>query len=322
MGLAKPSRSAGSRVGPEVWALAGGKGGVGRSFLAANLAYVLARDIGPVTLIDLDLESADLHTFLGEQAPRFGIDAFLGGAVPDLDAVVNHLAIPGLDFVPGPADGPYAVTQREVTRLLGAIQRLDTPRVVLDLPAIPSQAALTMFCAADRPVIVVVPEPAAVEGAHRLIKRVYGHVLRARLRTEGLPMADQEHILHAAALLPPERLLARLEQLTPGLGEAVHEDLEATTLYLMVNQVRHRSDEAAGVSLKNAVQSYFGIAVCHIGGIPYDDDVWLSARRRRLHTREDQGDNLAMYLEQVVANLVEGTELAEPGRVFPLMQLL
>ncbi len=319
VGLVSPSMTSGP---PQVWAMASGKGGVGRSFLTANLGHLLARDIGPVTLLDLDFNGANLHTFLGEQATRGGVEAFLRGGVPSLAGVVKHLAIPGLDFVPGPLETPQRVTARECTRLIRAVRRLETPWTLLDLPGDAGRTVLDLFMAADRPVIVVVPEPAAVENAHRFIKRVYVRVLDNRLRAAAIRGEEREELLHAAAAQPPERLLKRLEDLETGLGEHLRHDLEMTTLYLIVNQVRHRSDEATGLSIKNAVQSYFGISVCHVGAVPFDEEAWLSARRRHLHTREAVGDDLAVHLEQVLASLVEGVELVSARQATPRVQLL
>ncbi len=47
-------------------AIASGKGGTGKSMVAANLAYTLSRS-GPVTLVDCDVEEPNLHLFFPAQ---------------------------------------------------------------------------------------------------------------------------------------------------------------------------------------------------------------------------------------------------------------
>ena len=55
---------------PTIIPIAGGKGGVGKSLIAANLAIVLAR-LGHKTIgIDLDLGAANLHSCLGLSGAR------------------------------------------------------------------------------------------------------------------------------------------------------------------------------------------------------------------------------------------------------------
>ena len=51
-------------LGRRIWAVGGGKGGIGKTFLAANLATVAARMGCSVLLVDLDLGGANLHTCL------------------------------------------------------------------------------------------------------------------------------------------------------------------------------------------------------------------------------------------------------------------
>src|SRR3990172_6220413 len=55
---------------PRLIALGGGKGGVGKTFLAANLAASLARAGARVVAVDTDVEGANLHTWLGVASPR------------------------------------------------------------------------------------------------------------------------------------------------------------------------------------------------------------------------------------------------------------
>src|SRR3989442_7601995 len=62
-----PRRGAPRAARQSIWALAGGKGGVGRSLLAANLGIQLARAGRRVVLVDLDLQGSNLPTFLGYQ---------------------------------------------------------------------------------------------------------------------------------------------------------------------------------------------------------------------------------------------------------------
>ena len=51
--------------GRRIIAVGGGKGGVGKSVLAANLGIYLAQLGKHVVLLDADLGGANLHTFLG-----------------------------------------------------------------------------------------------------------------------------------------------------------------------------------------------------------------------------------------------------------------
>ena len=49
----------------QIWAIGGGKGGVGKTLITANFAITLAKAGASVTLVDLDLGGANLHTCLG-----------------------------------------------------------------------------------------------------------------------------------------------------------------------------------------------------------------------------------------------------------------
>ncbi|MCJ7664955.1 MAG: P-loop NTPase, partial [Desulfobacterales bacterium] len=48
-----------------IWAIAGGKGGIGKSFVTANLGIALCERGKKVIVVDADLGGANLHTLLG-----------------------------------------------------------------------------------------------------------------------------------------------------------------------------------------------------------------------------------------------------------------
>src|SRR5437868_12865718 len=60
---------AASRI-KQVWAVGGGKGGVGKSLLASSIAITLSRLGFHVVAMDLDLGGANLHTTFGVDLPK------------------------------------------------------------------------------------------------------------------------------------------------------------------------------------------------------------------------------------------------------------
>src|SRR5262245_56860617 len=61
------------RPGPRIWAVGGGKGGVGKSVVSANLAAAMAGAGRRCAVIDVDLGGANLHTMLGIARPRYSL---------------------------------------------------------------------------------------------------------------------------------------------------------------------------------------------------------------------------------------------------------
>src|SRR5690606_3441331 len=70
----------------QIWAVGGGKGGVGKSLISSSLATSLTRQGNQVIAVDLDLGGANLHTTLGVDLPRQGLSDFLSGRTRDLNA--------------------------------------------------------------------------------------------------------------------------------------------------------------------------------------------------------------------------------------------
>ena len=61
----------------KVWAIGGGKGGVGKSLVSANVAICLALMGNKVVAVDLDLGGANLHTCLGLPIPQVTLSDYV-----------------------------------------------------------------------------------------------------------------------------------------------------------------------------------------------------------------------------------------------------
>ncbi len=86
---------------PRIWAVGGGKGGVGKSVVASSLAATIAATGRRCAIIDADLGGANLHTLLGVRRPRHTLSHFLSGDVGSLADLMVQTSVPNLWLVSG-----------------------------------------------------------------------------------------------------------------------------------------------------------------------------------------------------------------------------
>jgi len=158
-----------------VVSIASGKGGVGKSVLATNLAVVRAAGGDRVLLIDFDAGLANLHLLLG-LAPEHDLGHVLEGEVPARKAVARGPA--GMHLLSGGV-GRHALanpTRRELDRLFSALQPLeeDYDLVIVDHGAGISYATLAHLAAASTLLLVTNHEVTALSDAYALYKRARG----------------------------------------------------------------------------------------------------------------------------------------------------
>jgi flagellar biosynthesis protein FlhG len=155
----------------QVIAITGGKGGVGKTSIAVNLATALAALSRRVVLLDGDLGLANADVFLG-LSPRYTLAHVLSGE-RTLDEIM--VAAPqGFHLIPAAA-GAAEMAQLSATEHLGLVQafsalaaRLDI--LIVDTAAGLSHSVLQFSQAAQHVVVVICDEPASVTDAYALVK--------------------------------------------------------------------------------------------------------------------------------------------------------
>src|SRR4051812_40052510 len=84
-------------------AVGGGRGGVGKSLVAGNLAVYLAQLGKQVVLVDADATGANLHTHFGLTAARSEAN-LEGGSAAALEKALVATSVPGLRLLPAAHD--------------------------------------------------------------------------------------------------------------------------------------------------------------------------------------------------------------------------
>src|SRR3954465_777041 len=97
-------------------AIGSGKGGVGKSLLAANVGIYLAQLGKRVVLLDADLGGANLHTFVGVERPHVTLGDFFDKRVARIEDCVVDTAVKGLGLVSGEGDPLGAANPRPATK--------------------------------------------------------------------------------------------------------------------------------------------------------------------------------------------------------------
>lgn len=160
-----------------VYAVAGNKGGVGKTTTAANLAATVRATGQEVVLVDADLAMADLQAVLGIDHEPTVHDVLAGEcslAAARLEESEDALETPGrLDVLPGATDlDSFAAA--DPAALPGVFERLasEYDTVVVDTASGITRGAATAVGAADETIVVTTPDEAAVRDTHKTVEFV------------------------------------------------------------------------------------------------------------------------------------------------------
>src|SRR3989339_230753 len=269
----------------KIWAIAGGKGGVGKSFLSTNLAIDLAQKGNEVALIDADFGGANLHTFFGVSYSRVSISDFIKSSQLALEDIMIPTGIPGLRLASGAHDviGSANPKQMQQSRLIKAIQGVQADYVLIDLGAGIASHTLDLFLMANSGILITAPEPTSVENTYRFIKSAFYRKLKNVMVHSGV-RAFLEQVTeskHEDNPKTPAELVSKISGINAQAGETLKYEIAAFKPKVVLNQVRTPNDVRVGFSMKQASMKYFGINLDYVGFVEYDSLALQSIRARQ-----------------------------------------
>ncbi|WP_216593893.1 MinD/ParA family ATP-binding protein [Thioflavicoccus mobilis] len=155
----------------QVVAVTGGKGGVGKTSICANLGVSLARRGHETMVLDADLGLANLQFQFGLR-PRYNLSHVIDGSAKLEDIILSGPA--GLKVVPGASGLSHmaCLTRAEQAGLIQAFSELTMPLeyLLVDTAAGITPEVVSFACAAQEVVIVACDVPASLADAYALIK--------------------------------------------------------------------------------------------------------------------------------------------------------
>jgi flagellar biosynthesis protein FlhG len=303
-------RASATRFAPVAIPVGGGKGGVGKTFLVANLAAALARAGHRVVAADADLEGANLHTCVGVADPGPSLADFVAGRAADVRELLVETPIPNLRILAA-THGNFSQLQPEPSdraRLMRQLRELDADFVLLDLGAGAHPAVIDYFLIGEGGIVVVTPEPTSIENTYSFLRAAFYRrlqlaMLSQRVR-EVVTLAMDER--NERGIRTPLDLLREVRAIDSGAGALFVDTLHAFRPRLVVNEARTAEDVKLGFSMRSVCRKFFGIELDYLGYVNHDEAARRSVRDRRPLVEAYPRCDAAIYIERVARKLASG----------------
>ena len=261
---------------PKIWAVGGGKGGVGKSLVSILIAIELAQQNKKTILIDTDLGGANLHTLMGIKAPSRTLNDFVTRKYGTMEEICIPTTVKNLQMICGAseilslANPQYA----QKNKIVQSLTHLPAEYVVLDLGAGTSYNVLDFFLIADHPIVVVTPQPISIQNAYgfvrnavyrRLSRLAYQHTFLQKLIIKAMdPKNDNQ--MHTI----PDLFAAVTQSYNSGVVDQLKSAIGKIRPWIVTNNARDERDHNAGRIIQLVAEKYLTVNVQALGTIHFD----------------------------------------------------
>lgn len=259
--------------------IAGGKGGVGKSFVTANLAVALARRGHRTIAVDLDLGNSNLHSMLGLGNKYAGVGEYLRGTVKCEPAeLIVETSVPGLGFVPGDGRMPFManITYNQKITLMKFLKALPARYVLIDLSAGTAFNTLDLFQIGKSGILVTTPEHPSLMSTLVFLKNLVLRAVDRSLRRDA-SLTKKLNEMYKQSVNDPVFTLQRfhddLRQTQPEAAEMIEAICRRTRPRFVYNMVESMKDTEIFANIDRTLAEVLSIECDHLGLIPYDPAV-------------------------------------------------
>ncbi|WP_020611243.1 P-loop NTPase [Sediminispirochaeta bajacaliforniensis] len=255
--------------------IASGKGGVGKSLVAANLSIALAQSGKKVVLADLDLGASNLHLILGVRAVKQGIGTFLTNAEIEFEEVILPTDYPNLRFIPGDAEIPGMANLKssQKAKLIRKLRTIEADYIIIDLGAGTSYNTLDFFLSSSRGIIVTAPTLTATLNAYLFLKNSVFRLMNGAFRKSSPAGKYIENLQREGTPLQRvyiPRLLERIMEEDPESYKNFARSMANFHPMLVLNMLEDPEDGKKAARIRRSCKQYLDVDMEHLGVLYFD----------------------------------------------------
>lgn len=289
-----------------VFAIGGGKGGVGKTVLTASLGIGLATHDYEVVIVDADFGGANLHTCMGILEPDYTFYHFYTLQREHLDDICLETPIKNLRLISG-ACGTLGLANPRYSqklRFIKQLRSLNADYIMLDLGAGSSYNVIDYFLAAEQGILVTTPEPMAIQETFNFLKMAIMRKLQRKFR-KNPPLLD---ILDRHMFAEPGRMQFTMDDIIRDISEIdddagfyIENFLSNYHPRLILNMVHSKKEISEGDSFRTAAHDLLSVDVDYIGFVEYDENVRKSVKELKPFVVENPRSRASKDLAKLVS---------------------
>jgi len=266
--------------------IASGKGGVGKSLVAANLAIALAQAGRRVVLVDLDLGGSNLHLILGLRGIPYGIGTWFNSPDMDFEDIMVETDVDNLKFIPGDSEIPGMANLKPVQKrnlIKGLLGLTDTDILILDLGAGTSANTIDFFLMSGQGVIITTPTLTATLNAYFFLKNAVFRILDSAFAKGSWAETQYNKLIAGGAAIQKlyiPKFLEKVKEKDPASWASYQKAAAHFQPRLILNMLEDPKDVEKANKVRRSCREYLGFDLEHLGVIYRDElqDIALSSR--------------------------------------------
>lgn len=297
----------------KIYPIGSGKGGVGKSFIAASLGVLLAKHGKKVVLVDLDLGGSNLHTLLGIKNPKSGIDSFLNKTVKRLEHVSVPTSIPNL-FIINSLHCSMEIANLfhvQKQKIINAIRELPFDYILLDLGSGTNFNTLDFFLTSKEGIFIFTPEPTSIENSFRFIKAAYLRRLKQIIKRHTFTSMVKNAVVGPNnEAIKSHDIIDIVLKHDPDREKFLKDKLSEFKFKFIINQFRKNLDAKLGDKIETVCNRHFYSNFEFLGNISYDERVCDSVISKKLFVLKYSYTTSSIELKKIADKITKTEESA------------
>ena len=290
--------------------IAGCKGGVGKSVISSAIAIELGRLGKDVILVDADLGGANLHTYLGIQAPKLVMSDFLSRRVSTLQDIAFETDYTGVRFISSAGNVPSQANPRfaQKAKIIKSLCSLETDFIITDIGAGSSYDVMDFFSMTVDGILVTIPEPTSIVNSYGFVKNVLYRRMTMAFRQYSLVMELLKRGMNPDSnngISQVQDIMGELATVSPECWFKAKSMLSGFRPRIIVNATTSESDAKLGEKLRTIIAKYLSIDAEYLGEVAEDPAVKSSAKRMIPFSVSAPDCKAALCIREVVQRLLQ-----------------
>ncbi len=289
--------------------VASGKGGVGKTVVAANLGVSLAKKGKTVILVDLDLGGSNLHTCLGIRNKYAGLGSYIYKKEESFESLIVETEVPRLFFIPGDSllPGTSNLSFFVKKKIMKELTNLVADFVILDLGSGTAYNTVDFFLISSSGILVTTPETTSILNAYSFLKttlfRMLYRAFPAKSKERGTIFDFSTSKIEGSdtGFLSLVEEIGRLNQES---GIRAKQVLSSFLPRVVLNMGKSNQDLPLGAKLRQIVRKNLDIELEYIGFIRHDEQVPLSIFKRKPLAFLEPESTFAKTVDQIAQKII------------------